>query len=151
MTHYGKLYVSNKMTGIPYFNAPWFDLVSEQLKRLTGVTGVFNPAEEDRKLGLDPMKCPTGSTGESSAQGFPGVRKVLRYDLDWIADHANGLVVGPKWADSRGALAEVGLAQAIGVPCWESSIFFHWAVKDKGERLFEEDMQIPPFKELLNV
>lgn len=150
MTHYGKLYLSNKMTGIPYFNAPWFDLVTAQLRDIIGVTGVFNPAEEDRKMGLDPMLCPTGSPEEADAAGFQSLRKTLKADLDWIADEADGLVIGPHWADSSGALAEIGLAHAIHIPVWESSVFFYWVAKDKGQRLFDADMQLPKLKELLN-
>lgn len=149
MTYFGNLYVSNKMTGIPYFNAPWFDLVSEQLKRIIGVSEVFNPAEEDRKMGLDPMKCPTGSQAEAVAADGASLRKVLGADLAWIAKKADGLVVGPAWDTSRGAIAEIALAQALFIPVWESKVFFHAIQRDDTDALFKN--QLPQFKELIGV
>ena len=151
MTHYGKLYLSNKMTGIPYFNAPWFDLVTAQLRGIIGVTAVFNPAEEDRKMGLDPMMCPKGTQEEAVKAGFQSIRKTLKADLDWIADEADGLVIGPDWSDSSGALAEIGLAHAIGIPVWESGVFFYMVAQDRGKDLFEIEAQLPKLNELMYV
>ena len=56
--NFGNLYLGNKMVGKPYFNAPWFDLTAAALRKYTGIHDVFNPADEDRRMGFEPMKCP---------------------------------------------------------------------------------------------
>jgi hypothetical protein len=113
-----KLYLGNKMTGIPYFNTPWFDTAAAHLRNLPHVTYVFNPAQHDRDMGFDPMLCPNGSAEESRAAGF-NVRHALRADWDWIAAHSNALIVGPDWYNSPGTISEVACHQALRLPVYE--------------------------------
>jgi hypothetical protein len=117
-----KLYLGNKMVGIPYFNAPWFDETAAILRRMHGVTEVFNPADHDRAQGFDPMKCPHGTAEEAEAMGFVR-RRALRDDWTWIAENSDGLVVGPSWQSSTGTISEVACHQALGLPVWDSSVF----------------------------
>lgn len=150
MTHFGKIYLSNKMSDIPFFNAPWFDLVAAQLRIVDGVTDVFNPAQHDRDMGLDPMLCPTGSAEEARKAGGLGIRDVLGADWKWIADHATGLVVGPAWPQSVGAISEIACAQALKIPVWESVEFFKYVMAGRPELLLLSQHQLPSFKDLLH-
>ena len=47
-----------------------------------------------------------------------GLREALGADLAWITAHAEAVVVLKGWRASKGAVAEVATAQAIGVPVW---------------------------------
>lgn len=133
------LYVGNKMTGVPYFNAPWFDETAQHLRTIPSVYRVFNPAEHDREMGLDPMLCPTGSQSEVIAAGGLPLRSVLGADWAWIAEHSNGMIVGPDWPRSMGAKSEVACHQALGLPVWEFAVFAcNWASPEL------ESMTIPP-------
>lgn len=116
------LYLGNKMTGIPYFNAPWFDEAASTLLKLPAVIHVFNPAEHDRLQGFDPMSCPLGSTEEARAAGFTA-RKALAADWAWIAAYSTGMIVGPDWTRSPGAKSEVACHHALGLPVWEYEVF----------------------------
>lgn len=117
-----KLYLGNKMSGMPFFNAPWFDKVSSGARIFEGVTEVFNPAEQDRKRGFDPMKCPNGSAEEASKAGFV-LRDALGDDYAWITKNSDGLIIGPQWRDSPGTISEIAVHQALRLPVWEWSTF----------------------------
>lgn len=117
MVQFGNLYLGNKMTRIPFFNAPWFDATAAQLRRVPGVDSVFSPADHDRELGLDPMLCPTGDPEEAAVFDVPA-GKCLKDDLDWIAEFSNGMVVGPEWWTSPGTVTEIAFHQALHLPVW---------------------------------
>lgn len=112
------IYLGNKMSGVPYFNAPWFDRIAAELLEMPRVTHVFNPAQHDRDQGFDPMSCPSGSLNEARAAGF-NPRAALGADWAWIAEHSNGMVVGPDWRDSPGTLSEIACHQALRLPVWQ--------------------------------
>jgi hypothetical protein len=121
MSH--RLYIGNKMVGIPYFNTPWFDMADRELLKIPTVIQTFNPAEHDRSaLGFDPMRCVHGSVEESEAGGF-NRRTALRDDWTWIATHSTGMIVGPDWMESTGAKSEVACHHALGLPVWEYDVF----------------------------
>jgi hypothetical protein len=126
MSHSHRLYIGNKMTEVPYFNAPWFDMAERELLKITGVVGAFNPAEHDRQMGLNPMLCPTGSQEEARAAGGLSLRKVLGADWAWIAEFSTGMIVGPDWTSSKGAKSEVGCHHALGLPVWEYDVFLKY-------------------------
>lgn len=113
-----RIYLSNKMTEIPYFNAPWFDHAALTLKLRPDVTDVFNPAEHDRQRGLEPMLCPKGLPEEALAQGFQPLWKTLMEDYEYILTEADAVIVGEAWRSSKGAVSEVAIAQAVGKPVW---------------------------------
>jgi Domain of unknown function (DUF4406) len=116
------VYIGNKMTGIPYFNFPWFDQAEATLLALPGVTSVFNPAAHDRAMGFVPMHCPNGSVEESEAAGFD-LRSALGTDWCWIADNSDVMVVGPDWRSSKGTFSEVACHQALRLPVYEYDEF----------------------------
>jgi hypothetical protein len=113
------LYLGNKMAGVPFFNAPWFDNVAASLRKLPEVLYVFNPADHDRTLGFEPLEFPSGSSAEAKAAGF-NARLALRDDWNWIATFSEGLVIGPDWWDSPGTKSEIACHQALRLPMW------HW-------------------------
>lgn len=138
------------MTGIPFFNAPWFDDIAFKLCQVNEVTGVFNPADEDRKVGFDPMTCPNGTLEEAIANGF-NARRALGADWSWIAANADALVVGPDWPISVGAISEIACAQALHLPVWEVGEFFTCISQLQPDVLLETRRQLPPLRELIGV
>lgn len=147
-TFFGRLYLGNKMTGVPYLNAPWFDQTADRLRKVQGVSEVFNPAAEDRKLGLDPMLCPNGSQQEAEEIGGLGIRKSLTYDLHWISCNSNGMIIGPAWFGSKGTITEIAFHQALRLPVWEDSVFFDM-VQGHPDNLFRTCYQFPQLSALL--
>lgn len=137
-----RIYLSNKMSGIPYFNAPWFDKATADLLSLPHVTEVFNPAEHDRKAGFDPMNCPNGALEEAEAAGF-SAPVALGADWLWIAHISDGNVIGPDWRNSPGSISEIACHQALRKPVWEFTVFLNgwsshrWMEKYKLPSLLE--------------
>jgi hypothetical protein len=144
---FGNLYLGNKMTGMPFFNAPWFNATATALRSIDGVATVFNPAEWDVLRGFDPMQCPNGTLDEAIPAGFV-LRDALRADWNWIAENSNGLVIGPAWATSKGTISEIACHQALGLPVWESSVFLDCFGAQRfltdPATLFRPDWQFPP-------
>lgn len=137
-----KVYLANKMTGIPYFNAPWFDSSAAVLRSLPSVGEVFNPADHDRQMGFKPDKCPYGEPQEMTVQGFDP-RLALKADYNWICEFSDALIVGKRWPDSPGTISEIAVHQALGLPAWELNVFLaNWA----HDNLYEQ--AIPPIMRL---
>lgn len=109
------LYIAGPMRGIPYFNAPAF-FEAEAMLTLRGYT-VFNPAQRDVEQGLDHKKCPTGSTQELEDHGF-ALGEAMAFDLWYVCQQADGIVLLPGWQLSRGAVAELAACQAVGKPAF---------------------------------
>jgi hypothetical protein len=99
------------MTGIKYFNAPAFADAAFRL-RLVGYE-VFNPAENDIANGIELGKF--DGTENLSDHGF-SLREVLKQDLTWICDNAEGIAVLHGFEKSKGVAAELALAVALGIP-----------------------------------
>jgi hypothetical protein len=110
-----KIYVAGPMRGIPEFNFPAFNEATARL-RADGHT-VFNPAERDNERhGTDISKGNlTGDESIAAAQHGFNLREALGADLAWICAEADGLMLLPGWRNSKGALAEVATAKALGL------------------------------------
>jgi nucleoside 2-deoxyribosyltransferase len=106
-----KLYLAGPMTGIKYFNAPAFADAAFRL-RLVGFE-VFNPAENDIANGIELGKF--DGTENLSEHGF-SLRDILKQDLTWICDNADGIAVLDDFRRSKGVAAELALAHALGIP-----------------------------------
>lgn len=117
-----KLYLAGPMTGIKYFNAPAFADAAFRL-RLVGYK-VFNPAENDMANGINLGKF--DGTENLSDHGF-SLRDILKQDLSWICDNADGLAMLHGWEKSRGATAEVALANALKI---EQRPFREWITEE---------------------
>src|SRR5271155_4645374 len=108
-----RVYLAGPMRGIKAYNHPAFDRAA--LKLVDEGHEVFSPAEHDRQLwpDLDWLNL-TGDLGKDGFT-FPDMRKVIKHDLDWIADNADAIALLPGWRNSRGALAEHALGIFLGL------------------------------------
>lgn len=118
------------MSGVPYFNAPWFDETEILLRALPGIDAVFNPAERDRVRGFEPLNCPLGTFEEAREAGFDA-GDALAEDWDWIARYADCVVVGELWKDSPGAVSEVACIQARRKPAYNLAVFQRYYPHDQ--------------------
>lgn len=89
-----RIYLAGPMRGYPDFNYPEFNRVAATL-RGRGYF-VFNPAEA------------APSKGSTLAQ-------YLMVDLQWIASHADMIVLLEGWSKSAGAKVEKALAEYLGL------------------------------------
>ena len=103
-----RLYIAGPMRGHPYLNYPAFHAAEDLL---TPRYVVFSPARADMDRGFDAAAFPTGH------EDLPvNVRELLELDTRWICRHADGLALLDGWGRSKGARAEVALAEALGIP-----------------------------------
>jgi len=98
------------MTKIAGFNHHSFEEATSAL-RLMGYE-VFNPAENDLEMGFDPR----GMTGyeDLTEHGF-SLRGALGFDTMYICSTAEAVCILPGWEESKGAVAELALAGALGL------------------------------------
>ncbi len=87
-----RIYLAGPMRGIPDFNFPAFNKEAAWLREQGHE--VFNPAEN----------------GDQT-----NVRECFRLDTDWICRYADGIALLPGWEASKGAKAELALAEALGL------------------------------------
>lgn len=120
-----KLYISGPMRGIPAFNFPAFDAARDAL--LAAGHEVFSPADKDRKQFGE-----KASQIEGSKDGnFEGIAhlaskaEIIRPDIEYILDYAEGIATLPGWENSKGAKAEVALGEFLGIPVDNVDVFLH--------------------------
>lgn len=108
------VYISGPMTGIEQFNYPEFFDVESKLaeQRFT----VLNPARVDEQHAMH-GKCGECDYGRKKHDW----RWYMRRCIVLLAD-ADGVATLRGWQQSKGATAEVALAQALGLPVmpWQS-------------------------------
>ena len=108
-----RVYLANKMTGIPRFNYPWFYEAADVLRGLGHE--VVSPAE------IDTPEEQHAFYESPDGLGWPGEARswgeILAGDVKLIADGGiDAIVVGPEWADSQGARLETFVATQLGLP-----------------------------------
>lgn len=109
-----KIYLAGPMRGYPEFNFPAFDHAANML-RLHGHE-VFSPAENDRTThGADFGKGNKEGDEEKAAQAGFSLREALEADTSWICRHADTIAMLPGWDKSKGARAELALAEALNL------------------------------------
>lgn len=111
-----KLYIAGPMQGIPNFNFPLFNQVSEAARN--SGHEVFNPAARDieRHNGVDiSADNHTGDVKEAIKNHGFNLRDALGDDLRYICQQADGIVMLPGWENSKGARAEHATAVALGL------------------------------------
>ena len=124
----GTWYIAGPMTGLPQFNVPLFDRVSETL-RSHGID-VVNPAELDTpEMRAAALASKDGDLATLEAASRETWGHVIARDVRIVADDVDGLILLPGWSQSRGAKLEVHVALATG------KRFFSW----ERERLIPED------------
>ena len=102
-------YLAGPMTGIPQFNFPLFDRVSQSLRE-DGYT-IISPAELDDDA--DRAMALASEDGEIGSQ----VRTwgdFLSRDVKIVADEVDGIIFLPGWFKSRGARLEAFTATLCG-------------------------------------
>lgn len=108
-----KVYLAGPMRGIPEFNFPAFHTAAKFL-RSAGYT-VFNPAERDEAAhGKGVNASATGDLKDIEHTGF-SLREALHADTTFICLEAQGIALLPGWENSKGARAELALAEALGL------------------------------------
>ena len=106
-----KIYLAGPMTGYPEHNFPAFDYAKS---RLQFDWEVISPADMDRKIGFDPTQ---GDTLDGiDIHEF--TMDCIRRDTEAIRN-VDALALLHGWERSKGARAEVMLAQWIGLPVYQ--------------------------------
>jgi hypothetical protein len=99
------------MRGYPGFNFDAFEDYAKLL-RLEGYN-VTSPHEMDiEEFGKDAFSDPEGLIVDSASFVL---NEVLAGDLDFICREADMICVLPGWEDSKGTLAEIATAEALGI------------------------------------
>lgn len=105
-----KIYVAGPMRGRPLFNFRAFDETVANL-RAEGYE-VISPADMDRAKGFDPSTLPADWDWHQVPEGFSLDDAVLRCVEAVIA--CDGVFCLDGWEQSKGASAEVAVAQWLG-------------------------------------
>ena len=100
-----KIYIANKMTGMPEYNFPWFDRARDYLVSL-GHEPV-SPADLDKEEGF---------YGHGEVPANMSMEACLKRDFRALVNGMDAIAFGPDWNDSRGARAERTVGQYIGLP-----------------------------------
>lgn len=108
-----KVYVANRMTGVPQFNYPWFDAAAAHLRDLGHE--VLSPSELDAPEEREAfMASPDGLIWPGGVRTWG---EILAADVQLIADSGiDAVVVGPEWFRSKGARLETFVAHLSGIP-----------------------------------
>lgn len=112
-----RAYLANKMTGIPQFNYPWFIEAARYLREEKGID-VVSPHELDSPAEVEAaMASPDGDLAKFEAAADTTWGGILAKDVKLIADGGiEAVIVGPDWADSKGARLETFVAYQLGLP-----------------------------------
>ena len=98
------VYICGPMRSMPQLNHPAFFEAEESLLKLGHK--VINPARMDQELGLDPHK---------SQMDSKFIEDCARRDIDAVFE-CDELVLLPNWEKSKGAKAEIAVAQWLSKP-----------------------------------
>lgn len=101
-----KIYVGNKMRGVPESNYPWFDRASMYLRKLGH--DPITPADLDKTHGFE-----QGNAQLTDAD----IAAALKVDFQTILN-SDAVALGPDWQSSYGAKAERMVAEWIGLPVY---------------------------------
>lgn len=111
-----RAYIANKMTGVPQFNYPWFIDAAAYLRSLGH--DIVSPAELDTPEQVEAaLASPDGDLATFEAASNSTWGDILAKDVKLIADDGiEAVIVGPDWADSKGAKLETFVAFQLGLP-----------------------------------
>lgn len=110
------VYLSGPMRGYKDFNFPAFMEAASAL-RAQGYW-VYNPAERDvEHYGEDAFRSETGDLADVTVDF--DIRYSLAEDVEMIAAEMDAVVALPGWIHSKGAVAEVATARAVGIDVYE--------------------------------
>lgn len=103
------IYIAGPMSGIAEFNFPAFYAAQRELEAQGWK--VFNPAEKDEEVKLDPTATRTGDDRLAIKQGFD-FRKAYAWDVLRIIE-GHGIYMLKGWEKSPGAFGEWAVAKAM--------------------------------------
>lgn len=108
-----KIYLAGPMRGVPHFNYPAFHAAAARL-RAAGHE-VFSPAEHDARRHGGDISNPDGCAETAARDHGFSIREALAADTAWICREAEAIALLRGWQASRGARAELALAEALGL------------------------------------
>ncbi len=111
-----KVYLAGPMRGIPDFNFPAFKKGAAYL-RAQG-HDVFNPAERDEEDFGHTIQKKGDENDFAKSVGMSTMdlrRRVFFFDCEYITKSADAIALLPGWQNSKGALAEKALSEALGL------------------------------------
>lgn len=102
---------------------------------MRGIIDENRPAFKEAREKLRDMKhnvfCPSEFTDtRKELKLSTDLRGMMYCDVAWICNEAEGVVCLPGWASSKGAMAEVHLAWAIGIPVYEYELFHRRIIRE---------------------
>jgi hypothetical protein len=115
-----RIFVAGPMRHLPGFNFDAFDAAAAALRGIGHEA--FNPAEEDRLGGFDPVGC---SGDENLAELGFDMRAAFARNMDYLCRRADAVALLDGWHRSRGVRAELAAASVLGVPAYPV-----WAILD---------------------
>ena len=116
-----KLYLANKMRGMPYYNWNWFEAAAK-VCRAKGHE-VVSPTEIDEATGVvDVERAEDGTILSVQLTSRYSFGAVIGRDLDAVED-CDAIVMGPDADDSIGARMELEVARA-------NNLFIYYGVED---------------------
>jgi len=126
------IYICGPMRNFPNLNHPAFFEAEETLKKHG--CNVINPARMDQELGLDPHK---------SQMDVEFIVQAARRDIDAVFE-CDGIALLPEWENSKGAKAELAVAQWLGKPVYLYPAMVELgkeSMLDEAKRLTSRDRQ----------
>lgn len=112
-----KVYVAGPITGYPHFNFPAF-ADATRLLRNAGHE-VCNPCEHDIEVyGPEFLQASHDDDASKIVELGFDLHEAMTYDLGYIINEADCVVVLDGWENSTGARTEVHMAQTIGKPVY---------------------------------
>ena len=111
-----KVYLAGPMRGIPDFNFPAFKEGAKKLRALG--YEVFSPAERDEADFGHTIQKHGDEHQFAASVGLSTMdlrRRVFFFDAEYICKHADAIALLPGWENSKGAKAELALAEALGL------------------------------------
>lgn len=141
------VYLSGPMRGVPKSNFPLFDLIAA--KWLAADWYVVSPADMDRKAKRDKML--TGEKDEPATYAKRDLRILLGEDvyldgerfLGLQRNGEDGIALLPGWNTSKGARAELAVAQWIGLRVYDAG--------QPGQPAVLLEAEVPPLTEVAPV
>lgn len=101
-----RIYLGGPMRNKPEYNFPAFHAAAKKLRDMGH--SVFNPAEKE-------CEAEVVKAGGDAGNTLAFRRLVFGWDTDYICKFADAVCLLPDWEQSRGAVAEKALADALGI------------------------------------
>ena len=129
-----QVYIAGPMRGYPDFNFPAFFAAEEKLNADGHTT--FNPARRDIEAhGPGVNNSPTGDLADVPEFDL---RDALGADCAWICTNATAIYMLEGWAQSKGAIAERALGQALGLDVRYQNLLTEYEMTEEVQAAVDE-------------